>query len=158
LSISHELEEKENAATGHVLARSAAALSAAPRAIATRDHDEIRRWSARQQAEPATGEATASGPATIHVRDGGAGIRFNFPGVGRFRPIAWDEWFANFDRHKLTFVYAEAIADRAYAIWQARGGGHGHDRDDWFEAHRQMGRFAAQSSGTYRLTSTAIGV
>jgi hypothetical protein len=125
--------------------------------MATRDYDVIRRWSARQHAEPATGEATESGPATIHVRDGGAGIRCNFPGVGRFRPITWDEWFANFDRHHLTFVYVEAIADRAYAIWQARGG-HGYDRDDWFAAQRQMGRFAAQSTGTYRLTNAAIGV
>jgi len=144
-------------ATEQLVARSAAVSGAEPRAIATRDHDVIRRWSARQHAEPATGEPTESGPATtIHVRDGGAGIRFNFPGVGRFRPITWDEWFENFDRFHLTFVYEEEIADRAYAVWQARGGGHGHDRDDWFEAKRQMGRYATQSTGTYRLTSATI--
>ena len=33
------------------------------RAITTRDRDAIRRWAARHQAEPATGEASASGPA-----------------------------------------------------------------------------------------------
>ena len=73
--------------------------------VATRDHDVIRRWAAPRHAEPATGEATVSGPATATIDDGGAGIRFNFPGAGRLRPITWEEWFDNFDRHQLTFVY-----------------------------------------------------
>jgi hypothetical protein len=73
--------------------------------VATRDHEVIRRWAARHQAEPATGEATASGPATVNVNDGGAGVRFNFPGSGLFRPITWDEWFSNFDLHVCAFVY-----------------------------------------------------
>jgi hypothetical protein len=76
--------------------------------VATRDRELIRSWAARHQAEPATGEATSSGPATVDVHDGGAGIRFNFPGFGRFRPITWDEWFRNFERHGLTFVYEES--------------------------------------------------
>jgi hypothetical protein len=41
----------------------------------------------------------------VNVQDGGVGIRFNFPGFGPFRPITWEEWFENFDRHKLTLVY-----------------------------------------------------
>jgi hypothetical protein len=73
--------------------------------VATRNHDVIRRWAAKRRAEPATGEATPSGPATADVRDGGVGIRFNFPGFARLRPITWDEWFDHFDRHQLTFVY-----------------------------------------------------
>jgi len=36
------------------------------------------------------------------------------------------------------FVYEEEVADRAYAIWQARGGEHGHDREHWSEAERQL--------------------
>jgi hypothetical protein len=76
--------------------------------VATRDRELITSWAARHQAEPATGEATGSGPATVDVHDGGAGIRFNFPGFGRFRPITWDEWFQNFDRHGLSFVYEES--------------------------------------------------
>jgi hypothetical protein len=76
-------------------------------AVATRDHDVIRKWAARRHAEPATGEATGSGPATAAINDDGAGIRFNFPGSGRLRPISWEEWFANFDRHELTFVYED---------------------------------------------------
>lgn len=76
--------------------------------VATRDRELITSWAARHQAEPATGEATRSGPATVDVHDGGAAIRFNFPGFGRFRPITWDEWFQDFDRHGLTFVYEES--------------------------------------------------
>lgn len=120
------------------------------RALATRDHDLIQRWAERYRAEPATGEATSTGPATLNVIDGGAGIRFNFPGLARFRPISWNEWFENFDRYELTFVYEEEVADRAYEYWQARGGGDGHDRDDWFQAESELG---PRSSGgaRYRL-------
>jgi len=74
--------------------------------VATSDHELIRRWAGRRHAEPATGEATASGPATAaSVNDNDAGVRFNFPGVSRFRPIDWEEWFRNFDAYSLAFVY-----------------------------------------------------
>ena len=73
--------------------------------LATDDHQLIREWARRRDAEPATGEATQSGPATLDVHDGGAGIRFNFPGAARFRPITWDEWFQNFTQYDLMFVY-----------------------------------------------------
>ena len=66
--------------------------------VFTRDHDVIREWAQARQAEPATGEATRSGPATVNVHDGGAGVRFNFPGAGVFRPISCAEWFENFDQ------------------------------------------------------------
>ena len=75
------------------------------RKLATRDKQLIREWAARHRAEPATGEATPSGPATIHVNDGGAGIRFNFPAAAPYRPISWEEWFDNFERFDLTFVF-----------------------------------------------------
>jgi hypothetical protein len=78
-------------------------------ALATDDHEVIREWAARRHAEPATGEATGSGPATLDVQDGGAGIRFNFPGAARFRPITWDEWFENFRHHDLMFVYEHVV-------------------------------------------------
>lgn len=73
--------------------------------VATEDLELIRQWATRHSAEPATGEATESGPATVDVQDGGAGIRFNFPAVGRFREITWDEWFQNFTKYNLMFVY-----------------------------------------------------
>jgi HSP20 family molecular chaperone IbpA len=31
-----------------------------------------------------------------------------------------------------------AIAGRAYELFEARGAGHGHDRDDWFRAESEM--------------------
>jgi hypothetical protein len=80
--------------------------------LATDDPELIREWAARRGAEPATGEATQSGPATINVQDGGAGIRFNFPGVARFRPISWDEWLQNFTRHDLMFVYERDVPEQ----------------------------------------------
>ena len=73
--------------------------------VSTRDHLVIRQWAAQRQAKPATGEATRSGPATVNVADGGAGVRFNFPGHAPFRSISWEEWFENFDRHGCAFVY-----------------------------------------------------
>lgn len=127
-----------------------------PRAIRTRDHEEIRQWATRYHAEPATGESTPSGPETVRVRDGGAGIRLNFPGIGRFRPISWDEWFEHFDRHHLMFVYEEQIADRAYAVWQSRGGGDGRDRADWFEAQRQLAAAGSRPMNRYHLTCIPV--
>ena len=79
--------------------------------VATDDRELIRAWAGRHRAEPATGEATTSGPATVDVQDGGAGIRFNFPAAARFRPISWDEWFQNFDQHALLFVYEREAPD-----------------------------------------------
>jgi hypothetical protein len=92
----------------------------------TRDHDVIKRWAAARKAEPATGEATRSGPATVNVRDGGAGIRFNFPGVAPFRSISWDEWLSNFDSHGCAFVYDNdpSKLNSRYRIVKA---------DDWTE-------------------------
>ena len=72
--------------------------------VFTCEHDVIRQWAEIRHAEPATGEATPSGPQTVHVNDGGAGIRFNFPGAAAFRPISWEEWFENFDQHHCAFV------------------------------------------------------
>jgi hypothetical protein len=74
--------------------------------VVTDDPELIRKWAREHGAEPATGESTPSGPQTAaHVHDGDAGIRFNYPGVAPFRPISWDEWFDNFRRHELMFVY-----------------------------------------------------
>jgi len=76
------------------------------RTRATRDRALIEAWARRRSAEPATGEDSASGARRpLDVNDGDAGIRFNFPGFARFRPITWGEWFDNFDRHGLMFVF-----------------------------------------------------
>jgi len=129
--------------------------------VATRDPDVVREWAARQRAEPATGEATASGPSVMHINDGGAGIRFNFPGFAPFRQISWEEWFEHFELHDLAFVFEEEdatqIAARAYELWSARAGGHGYDRDDWFEAQRDLRQRRVDPASTglrYRLVKT----
>jgi hypothetical protein len=81
--------------------------------VSTRDHQVIWKWARERGAEPSTGEATESGPpSAMKVADGGAGLRFNFPGVSRFRPIGWSEWFEHFDRHRLTFVYEKGEVGR----------------------------------------------
>jgi hypothetical protein len=134
---------------------SAAADSAdGSRAVSTRDHQEIRRWAECHHAQPATGEATRSGPPTIDLNDGGAGIRFNFPGVYAFRPIAWDEWLEHFDQHRLIFVYEEDVEHRAYELWEARGRGDGRDWDDWFEAERQLHELPGPARARYRIVSS----
>ena len=124
------------------------------RTQATRAHEAIRRWATEHQAEPATGEATESGPARVVVNDGGARIRFNFPGFGPFRPIAWDEWFAHFDRDHLLFVFEEQdtaqVATRADELSHARGGEPGHDREDWFQAERDLRQQAGGGSPSVR--------
>lgn len=90
----------------HEVTRDTESSEAAGSVVVTDDHDLIRKWARTRGAEPATGEATGSGPATaIHVQDGDAGIRFNYPGVAAFRPISWDEWFDNLRRFDLMFVY-----------------------------------------------------
>jgi hypothetical protein len=76
------------------------------RVVSTRDYQVIRDWAKRVGAEPATGEETPSGAATtMKVQDRGTGLRFNFPGVSRFREISWDEWFDHFNSHDLTFIF-----------------------------------------------------
>lgn len=93
------------------LVTTAAELTGHRGTVATCTHSVIRAWAEKRQAEPATGEATSSGAASVDVNDGGSGIRFNFPGFSRFRPITWDEWFGNFDAHALTFVFDDRPSD-----------------------------------------------
>ena len=123
--------------------------ASAIRAIATREHDVIRRWAERHRGEPSTGIETKSGAATLKVSDGGSVLRFNFPAAARFRPISWEEWFEIFEERGLVFVYEEDVVDRAYGLSQARGGEWGHDLDDWHEAERQMA-VAGPPSARYR--------
>jgi hypothetical protein len=131
------------------------------RTQATRDREAIRSWARLHDAEPATGEATTSGPSIVDVNVGGAGIRFNFPGFGRFRPISWDEWFDNFYRHELVFVYEEidpaAVEQRAWHLAEARGAEPGHEQEDWFRAERDLREESAAGAApaSYRLAKLA---
>lgn len=108
----------------------------------TTSHETIQAWARQHGADPATGEATSSGPAVRHINDGGAGIRFNFPGFAPYRAISWEEWLNHFSGHKLAFVYEEEDAARveaeAYARWMARGRPVGDPDTDWFDAQRDL--------------------
>jgi len=84
--------------------------------VATDDEELIREWATRRAATPATGEATASGPATVIVKDRDAGVRFNFPSVARFRAISWQEWFENFHRYNLLFVFQRDDPSGTYRL------------------------------------------
>jgi hypothetical protein len=41
----------------------------------------------------------------------------------------------------------DAVARRAYEIYQSRGGNHGADLDDWLEAERQLRRGPSDVTG-----------
>lgn len=69
--------------------------------LLTRDRTVIRRWAQARGAEPATGVGK------VNIQDGGAAIRFAFPGVGRLQPISWEDWFENFDQYNLVFAFEE---------------------------------------------------
>jgi hypothetical protein len=84
--------------------------------VGTCDHALIRGWADHHGAEPATGEATPSGPATVNVNDQGTGLRFNFPAAARFRPVEWDEWLAHFDQARFVFVYESGQLDSAAQV------------------------------------------
>lgn len=72
-------------------------------AKSTTDHRVIRRWVEKHGGHPAAVRRTRS--------RGNAGlIRVDFPGFsgeGSLEPIAWDEWFEQFERQKLAFLYQE---------------------------------------------------
>lgn len=91
------LPEQDGAQTAHL--------------IGTRDPGLIRAWAEHHGAEPATGEATSTGPKTLDVNDQGTGLRFNFPAAARFRPLSWEEWTALFEHGDLVFVFEVHSAD-----------------------------------------------
>jgi len=50
---------------------------------------------------------------------------------GQFsQPVAIESGPSDTDRHR--------VAERAYYLYQARGGGHGRDLDDWLTAEREV--------------------
>jgi hypothetical protein len=41
----------------------------------------------------------------------------------------------------------EEVARRAYQLYEARGGDHGHDLQDWFQAERESREFLRDAAG-----------
>jgi hypothetical protein len=76
------------------------------RSLVTRNHDVIRHWAEERKAVPATI------PGTEHDDHLGV-LRLDFPGYGGgdLREVSWDEWFANFDKRNLNFIYQEHKTD-----------------------------------------------
>ena len=61
-------------------------------------------------------------------------------GQGSQTAGAWQE-----SRPGRAAVTPEAIAKRAYEKWLTRGGRHGADQQDWFEAERELWAKAGRS-------------
>jgi hypothetical protein len=72
-------------------------------AIATTDHDTIRRWIEERNGHPAVVKAT-------HGERGGL-LRIDFgPPEESLDPIDWDEFFETFDSNNLAFLYQDKTA------------------------------------------------
>ena len=73
----------------------------------TTDHETIRGWVEERGGWPAAVTSTARGAGDTGI------IRIDFPGYsgeGKLDRIEWDEWFDNFDRNGLAFVYQDTTA------------------------------------------------
>lgn len=121
------------------------AAGAAAHLVGTCDECLVKAWAEHHGAEPATGEATASGPATVVVNDQGSGLRFNFPGASRFRAVTWEEWLAHLAGARLVFVFE--IAPPAGTQVGARFGAFYRvlSRRDW--GNRPLATLDAGASG-----------
>lgn len=66
----------------------------------TTNHGRIRRWAERRDATPARAGTNGDGV-----------LRFSFPDTDRFVTVDWNEFFAEFEREGLAFVYQPAADD-----------------------------------------------
>ncbi|NLX03631.1 MAG: hypothetical protein GXY33_00650 [Phycisphaerae bacterium] len=70
----------------------------------TTDHDAIRRWAEERGGQPATVQGTAGDQEQAGI------LRIDFPGyegAESLEPIAWDEFFEQFEESDLAFVYQD---------------------------------------------------
>jgi len=75
----------------------------------TTDHDEIRHWVESVGGRPVQVRlASSTGPVGVPALDV-PGRR----GSGGAEPIAWDDWFAEFDRAGLALLYEPSVAPTA---------------------------------------------
>lgn len=75
----------------------------------TTDHKLIRRWTEERGGRPASVHATHKGDET-------GILRIDFPGRGddsALDEISWDDFFENFEREKLAFLYQDKLKDGA---------------------------------------------
>ncbi len=69
--------------------------------LLSRSRAVISRWAQARGAQPATGVGK------VDIQDGGATIRFDFPGLGRLKPMSWADWFRVFEQENLVFVFED---------------------------------------------------
>src|SRR5687768_15021319 len=74
----------------------------------TTDHDEIRRWVEARGGHPAhvVESAGKNDPGILRIDYPG------FSGEDTLEPIEWDEFFDQFDRNNLAFLYQNAANSR----------------------------------------------
>jgi hypothetical protein len=75
--------------------------------LVTTSHEVIQRWAQARDAQAATVLGTEHGD-TLGV------LTFDFPPHGdnpNLRLVSWDDWFATFDRRKVTFLFEDKLAD-----------------------------------------------
>ena len=76
-------------------------------ATRTTDHETIRNWVIKRGGHPARVKGTAD-------RDGGGLLRIDYPGFSgedSLQEISWDEFFVEFDRSDLEFLFQETTSD-----------------------------------------------
>ncbi len=77
----------------------------------TIDHDEIRRWASERGAQPATVACPGTEGGEEKIDELGM-LHLDVPGFDSqqaMQPIGWDEWFQQFEEHKLALLYQEQI-------------------------------------------------
>src|SRR5688572_7828571 len=68
----------------------------------TQDHDEIRKWAEARGGKPACVRGTERGKSCL--------LRIDFPGgagADQLAPLDWDEFFEQFDKNRLAFLYQD---------------------------------------------------
>jgi hypothetical protein len=72
----------------------------------TRNHDEIRKWVEARDGKPARVRGTENS-------EGNGLLRINFPGGAEstLENISWDEFFQEFDKRGLEFLFQDEKAD-----------------------------------------------
>jgi glutathione synthase/RimK-type ligase-like ATP-grasp enzyme len=72
----------------------------------TTDHEEIRRWVEEHGGKPAIVKGTED-------PEGGGVLRIDFPGgtgEDKLPHVPWEQWFEEFERENLAFLYQERRA------------------------------------------------
>lgn len=70
----------------------------------TTDHEEIRRWAEERGGKPARVKGTGNG-------DDAGLLRIKFRDDEDLEEISWDEFFEEFERNSLAFVYQDKTAE-----------------------------------------------